>query len=658
MTTLHNRIRGVLASATSAAHAEGALPASLAPVDVPLERPRQASHGDMATNLCFTMARAARTNPRKLAEAFVPFLKAADVDDLIDTVSVAGPGFVNLRLSNHGWTGAIADAVRDGADYGQHHRADPERVLLEFVSANPTGPLHVGHGRGAVFGDALASVMRAGGYDVSTEYYINNVGNQIAKLGESVWHWLRLLATLADAERDARIVGEKPELPEGFPEDGYRGGYIAEIALALTREATEIHLGLDAPSWEDTAWWAAREPKRQAGRQDDREISDYAWKLMIARIADDLALLGISFDGWHSERTLHGLDPADGATEAADAVSACVGRLKQADWCFDGEADDAGRTPVVFKGTNETIPKTFRDTKDRVVIRSDGRPTYFAADIAYHDNKLQRGYDHLINVLGADHHGYVSRLKGVIHALGDLRNSEGDPKAGRWSGDRLEVQLMQMVALLRDGKPISMGKRSGDFVTLADVVREVSTSGPESGRDAVRFIFLTRKGDAQLDFDLEVARRTSMDNPVYYVQYGHARLASILRKAKTSGIDWQVGGVSLTPLTHDLERQLALTIAEWPEVVLRAARSREPHKIAFFLLDACKQFHSYFTQGKTAGLRVITDDVTTTRARLTLIAALQRVIGNALAMLGVSAPDVMEQISDDATSSDNTAEEA
>ncbi len=620
------------------------LPEALATDAVPVERPRQASHGDLATNLCFTMARAAKTNPRKLADGFMPFLRAADVNGLISSVDVAGPGFVNIHLSNRGWTSAVADAVRGGHDYGRHTAAAPERVLLEFVSANPTGPLHVGHGRGAVFGDALARVMRAGGYAVDTEYYINNVGNQIAKLGESVWHWVRALSATPDDARDARVEGEKPVLPEDFPEDGYRGGYIAELALALVREGGDVHLGLDAPSWEDAAWWAAHEPGRQGARQDDRAVSDFAWQLMIARIAKDLALLDINFTHWHSERSLHGLEPATGASEAMDAVQACVTRLERAGWCFRGEADEAGRTPVLFKGTSEDIPKPFRDTKDRVVVRTDGRPTYFAADIAYHDNKLQRGYDHLINVLGADHHGYVPRLKGVIHALGSLRRAEGDPKAARWSGDRLEVQLMQMVALLRDGEPISMGKRSGDFVTLAHVVSEVSTASPQSGRDAVRFIFLTRKPDAQLDFDLEVARRTSMDNPVYYVQYGHARLASILRRAQAQGIDWQVGGVSLELLTHDLERQLALTIAEWPEVVLRAARAREPHKIAFFLMDACKQFHSYFTQGKTEGLRVISDDLAVTRARLTLIAALKGVIGNALAMLGVSAPEQMQQL--------------
>ncbi|HAN30791.1 MAG TPA: hypothetical protein DCQ06_04270 [Myxococcales bacterium] len=366
---------------------------------------------------------------------------------------------------------------------------------------------------------------------------------------------------------------------------------------------------------------------------------------MIATIQRDLADLGIEFDRWFSERQLHGLEPAPETDHPTDAVVACVNRLTEAGWCELGPADDQGRRPVVFKGTREDIPKSFRDTKDRVVIRSDGRPTYFAADIAYHDDKLGRGYDHLINVLGADHHGYVSRLKGVIHALGDLRSAEGDPNAHRWSGERLEVQLMQMVALLREGQPVSMGKRSGDFVTLTDVVSDVTTTTPQSGCDAVRFLFLTRKGDAQLDFDLEVARKTSMDNPVYYVQYGHARLASILGRAEEQGLQWRSPTMDLSPLAHDLERQLALTIAGWPEVVARAARAREPHQIAFFAMEACKQFHSYFTQGKSGDLRVLTDDLGKTKARLAMVAGLKQVIVNALQLLGVSAPDRMETLS-------------
>lgn len=635
--SLYDRVRGILAGATTAAAKAGALPNSLAAQNVPLERPRQTSHGDLATNLCFTMAKAARTNPRKLAEAFVPFISAADSDGVVSAAEVAGPGFINLRLSGAGWQSAVADA-RLSPNYGHSNAGGGERVLLEFVSANPTGPLHVGHGRGAVLGDTLARVMRAAGFDVTTEYYVNNVGNQVAMLGQSVWLWTRELAALSAENRADRIVEDPLKLPEGFPEDGYRGQYIAEAAAALL-DAGGLHLGADAPSWDDNEWWAKAEPDNPDGRADNRAVSVAAWREMIAGIRHDLDALDIRFDRFFSERSLHGLEAlADGTKN--NLIADCVQRLQAGDWAFADEAkrNDAG-VPTSFRGTREDIPKKFRDTKDRVVIRSDGRSTYFAADIAYHDNKLGRGFDHLINVLGADHHGYVPRLKGVIEALGDVRRSEGAAAADRWSGERLEILLVQMVALLRDGKPVQMGKRSGEFVTLRDVVDEVTTSESSSGRDAVRFIFLTRKPEAQLDFDLEVASRTSMDNPVYYVQYGHARLASILHRATEQGIELPAQP-DLSALQRDDERMLAMTIAAFPEIVARAAKGREPHQVAFFLLDACKQFHGYYTRGKSDG-RVITDDVATTLARMALIDAFKSVIATGLAMLGVNAPDKM-----------------
>jgi len=605
--------------------------------DVPLERPRQASHGDISTNLCFSMARAARTNPRKLAEGFIAHLESADTDGLIASADVAGPGFVNIRLSPAGWQGAIADVANDSDAYGRSDAGGGERVLLEFVSANPTGPLHVGHGRGAVLGDALARVMRAAGYAVTTEYYVNNVGNQIAMLGLSVWSWIRELTHVSETDRKARIEAEPLRLPADFPEDGYRGRYIAETAAELLQ--SDVFCGSDAPSWDDNAWWSANEGGNPTGRADNRGVAVAAWRAMLEDIRRDLALLDIRFDRFFSERSLHGLEALDDA-DASNLIAQCCERLRPRDWTFDDEEkrNESG-VPLSFRGTREDIPKKYRDTKDRVVIRSDGRPTYFAADIAYHDNKLGRGFDHLINILGADHHGYVSRLKGVIEALGDVRRSEGDPRAERWSGDRLEILLVQMVALLRDGKPVPMGKRAGEFVTLRDVVEEVSTAEATSGRDAVRFTFLTRKPDAQLDFDLEVARRTSMDNPVYYVQYGHARLASILDRARDAGLAIDEKA-DLSALDRDDERALAMTIAAFPEVVARAARQREPHQVAFYLLDVCKQFHGYYTRGKTDG-RVITDDAAMTAARLALIAALKRVVGNGLAMLGVTAPDRM-----------------
>ncbi len=642
MSTLYERIRACLAEATRVASDGGILPARIPAPEVPLERPRKAGQGELSTNLCFMVARQARTNPRQLAERFVEVLREVDVQGFFAKVEVAGPGFVNLHLSDACWQSAVADVAALGEQYGHTQAGRGERVLVEFVSANPTGPLHVGHGRGAVHGDALARILRAAGYRVDTEYYINNVGNQVGKLGESVWHWLRALAPLDGTARAERLAVDPPLLPDDFPEDGYRGAYIATLAGELLDRDT-LHLGLEAPSWQDDAWWADAEPQSQAGRADDRALSCAAWRAMLRRIAGDLDALGVRFDTWFSERGLHGLEPMPGQAEAVDAVGSCCERLEAADWAYRGDADDSGQQPLQFRGTRESVPKGFRDDKDRVIVRSDGRPTYFAADIAYHDNKLARGYDHMVNIFGADHHGYVPRLKGVIHALGDLRRGEGDPKAARWSGDRLEVILMQMVALLRGGEPVSMGKRSGEFVTLRDVIDDVSTGAEFSGRDAVRFIFLTRKGDAQLDFDLDVARRTSMDNPVYYVQYGHARLVSILMRAAEQGVDFEAVGADTSALALTDERTLAMTLAAFPEVVSRAARSREPHQLAFYLMDACKQFHGYYTRGK-ADARVISDDVAQTQARLALVAAIRQVIANGLALLGVSAPDQMQSL--------------
>lgn len=644
MTTLYHRIRELLSRTTALAVDRGVLPQAVATQDVPLERPRQASHGDLATNLCFSLSKAARQNPRALAEQFVALLKEADHEGLLTHAEVAGPGFLNLHLGDRAWQGALADVLRDRADYGRNSSGAQDKVLLEFVSANPTGPMHVGHGRGAVLGDALARVMRFAGYDVATEYYINNVGNQIGKLGESVWHWLR-----DPGKRAAALAlwnqGEPVPFPDGFPqdfpEDGYRGAYIAQTAEQM---ATEGVTALDRP-WHDDAAWGQHEPGNPSGRPDNRTISVRAWQIQLERIRSDLAILDIRFDRWFSERTLHGLEGA------RNPVQELAKRLIDKGWAYEEvqtAADDEDSAPttagkaIFFKGTREDIPKAFRDSKDRVILRSDGRPTYFAADIAYHDDKLARGFDHLVNILGADHHGYVSRLKGVLHALGDLRRAEGDTHAARWSGERLEVLLIQMVALLREGKPVPMGKRSGEFVTLRDVVDEVTTGDASTGRDAVRFIFLTRKADAQLDFDLDVARRTSMDNPVYYVQYGHARLASILQRADSEGRGLHTPH-DLTALKLQDERELAMTLAELPEVIARAARSREPHQLAFWLMDTCRAFHAYYTKGKVDA-RVISDDVATTQARLALVAALKQAIANALHLLGVTAPDRMANL--------------
>lgn len=644
--TLYQRIRAVLADATVLAHAVGALPQALAPDQVPLERPRQTSHGDLATNLCFAMAKTAKQNPRATAEAFLKYLHLADTTHLIASAEVAGPGFVNLHLTPQAWRAAVLDALQAATTYGESRIGAGESILLEFVSANPTGPMHVGHGRGAVLGDSLARVLRSAGYAVHTEYYVNNVGNQIAKLGESVWHWLRDPVTRAHALATWQLgdaVVFPDAFPSGFPDDGYRGAYIAEAAAAMAAaNPPPIHAAGD--SWNDDGAWLMLDRDSGSGRADNRSVSVRAWQLMLERIREDLSLLNIEFDQWFSERRLHGLDAG-----SSNAVADVCRRLTAVDWAYEeesaaaeGDEDATAGRAVFFRGSSEAMPKPFRDTKDRVMLRGDGRPTYFAADIAYHDDKLARGHDHLINVLGADHHGYVSRLKGVLQALGDLRTREGDANGARWSGDRLEVLLVQMVALLRDGKPVPMGKRSGEFVTLREVIEEVTTDVPTSGRDAVRFLFLTRKADAQLDFDLAIAKKTSMDNLVYYVQYCHARLASILARAQTEGKGLR-DGADLSALTLDDERDLAMIIADYPEVLGRAARNREPHLIAYYTLDVCRAFHAYYTKGKVDA-RVISDDIATTQSRLALVAALKQTLANALAVLGVSAPDRMQAL--------------
>ena len=659
---LYDRVRDLLARASALAVADGAIAAAVLPEDIVIERPREAKHGDLATNLCFALAKAAKTNPRALADKFCAFVRQADTAQLVESLEVAGPGFVNLRLTAHGWQTALHDVLRADQAYGQTATGGGQRVHLEFVSANPTGPMHVGHGRGAVLGDALAAVLRAAGYAVDTEYYINNVGNQISKLGESVWHWLRAADKRA-AALQVWAAGDPVAFPEGFPvgfpEDGYRGAYVAEAAELL---AADPALGpcQTVATWSDAQAWQGLEPSNLSGRADNRAVSVASWRAMLQRIETDLAAIGVRFDRFFSERSLHGLDGGK------DEVQACAQRLLAADWAYaeaaaeadeDSETAPASAAPTTgralfFRGTREDVPKPFRDGKDRVIVRGDGRPTYFAADIAYHDNKLGRGYDHLINILGADHHGYVPRLKGVIHALGDMRRSEGDPKAARWNGERLEVPLVQMVALLRDGKPVPMGKRSGEFVTLRDVIDEVTTPGnPQSGRDAVRFLFLLRKADAQVDFDLEVARRASMDNPVYYVQYGHARLASILARAQAQGTplrhDQALAGQHLAALQLDDERAMALMLAEYPEVVARAARGREPHQVAYYLLELCRAWNGYYSRHKQDA-RVISSDDATTQARLALVAAIKRVVGGGLQLLGVGAPERMASLGDDA----------
>jgi arginyl-tRNA synthetase len=524
--------------------------------DIQIEVPGNPEHGDFATNIAMTMARAEKKAPRQIAEALVATLGASP---LLDKVEVAGPGFINFTLAPVCWYEVLDDIMARGWRYGTSRVGQGQKVQVEFVSANPTGPLHIGHGRGAAVGDAVASILQAAGFDVQREYYVNDAGNQVATLGRSIWLRLR------------QLHGEKIS----FPEDGYQGEYIRKLASSMRDESPEaIH---------------------QEEAEAIKLCSAFGVSKVLDWIATDLKAFGITFDNWFSEQSLYDRNMV--ATELA----------KLAEKGLSYEQDDA-----VWLRTTD-----FGDDKDRVLIKSDGSPTYFASDVAYHMEKFDRGFDRVIDVWGADHHGYVPRMKAVVAGLGH-------------SAEDLQVLLIQMVNLLRDGQPYTMGKRSGNFVTLHDVVDEV-------GKDACRFFFLMRRSDSQLDFDLELAKRQSSDNPVYYVQYAHARVCSINRTAAEQGVDLPASGTAdLSCLTLAEELALAKHLARYPETVVGAAQTCEPHRIVYYLQELAAQFHSYYNRQ-----RVLVEDAQITRARLYLVNGARIVLANALNLLGVDAPERM-----------------
>jgi len=524
--------------------------------DIQIEVPGNPEHGDFATNIAMTMARAEKKAPRQIAEVLVATLGASP---LLDKVEVAGPGFINFTLAPVCWYEVLDDIMARGWRYGTSRVGQGQKVQVEFVSANPTGPLHIGHGRGAAVGDAVASILQAAGFDVQREYYVNDAGNQVATLGRSIWLRLR------------ELHGEQIS----FPEDGYQGEYIRKLATSMRDESPE------------------------AINQEEAEAiklcSAYGVSKVLDWIATDLKAFGITFDNWFSEQSLYDRNMV--ATELA----------KLAEKGLSYERDDA-----VWLRTTD-----FGDDKDRVLIKSDGSPTYFASDVAYHMEKFDRGFDRVIDVWGADHHGYVPRMKAVVAGLGH-------------PAEDLQVLLIQMVNLLRDGQPYTMGKRSGNFVTLHDVVDEV-------GKDACRFFFLMRRSDSQLDFDLELAKRQSSDNPVYYVQYAHARVCSINRTAAEQGVALPASGTAdLSCLTLAEELALAKHLARYPETVVGAAQTCEPHRIVYYLQELAAQFHSYYNRQ-----RVLVEDAQITRARLSLVNGVRIVLANALNLLGVDAPERM-----------------
>lgn len=563
----------------------GAL-ASVAPdaTDTPvlLERPKQAEHGDLACNIAMQLAKKLKTNPRQLAERLIEALRAqpAFAEGYVSAVEIAGAGFINLRLSPKTKQAVVARVLAEGLAFG---RAAPtgKKVQVEFVSANPTGPLHVGHGRGAAYGASLSNLLAFCGDEVQREFYINDAGRQMDILAASVW--LRYLESLG-----ASVT---------FPEDGYRADYVRAIAsdLAKThgkrfeRDTATLPQATSAED-ADAALDALINHAKAVLAADWREVHRFALHAMLADQRDDLGAFGVVYDRWFSEQSLHD----SGDIERAMKVLEARGHLLEKDGA------------LWFRST------AFGDEKDRVVRRENGALTYFASDIAYHLDKFERGYDRMINVWGADHHGYIPRVKGALTALG-------------LDADRLVVSLVQFAVLYRNGEKVAMGKRSGDFVTLRDLRTEV-------GNDAARFFYVLRKSDQHLDFDLDLAKSQSNENPVYYIQYAHARVCSVFTQAGAEAAT----GADTGLLANPRELVLMQRLGEFPEIVQAAARDLAPHAVAFYLRDLAADFHSYYNAE-----RILVEDASLSKARLALCAATRQVLASGLALLGVSAPERM-----------------
>jgi arginyl-tRNA synthetase len=526
---------------------------SLEAIPVLFSIPKNEQYGDYATNVAMGLAKVLKRSPLQIAEDLVRLIPSPP--PWLDRVEVAKPGFINFYLKDQAFQRTLPLIIRAGASFGRASWGAGQKIQVEFVSANPTGPLHIGHGRGAALGGALANLLRATGHTVETEYYLNDVGTQMETLGRSIQFRARELA------------GEAVE----FPENAYQGEYIKEIAGEIIREK---------PDWPQA---------------DPAYFSRQGREKILAGIKEDLETFGIPFDCWFSEESLY----AQGLVDDLIRVMEERGLFYREDGALWFRSSDFG------------------DEKDRVVVRSNGAKTYFASDIAYHLQKFTRGFDRVIDIWGADHHGYVPRIKAA------LKSRQIDP-------ERLTVVLVQLVNLLRDGKPVAMSTRAGEFVTLREVIDEV-------GKDAARYIFLTRRSDSPLDFDLEVAKKQSLENPVFYVQYAHARVQSVLRVAEAQGLEGRPPGFnSLDRLVLAEERALCKQLTEYPEVIHQAAVNLEPHRLTAYLSELAGMFHPYYNRHRFIG-----DDPELTLARLLLAKATGLVIKNALQILGVEAPDKM-----------------
>ncbi|HEY0854174.1 MAG TPA: arginine--tRNA ligase [Devosia sp.] len=546
-----------------------------------VEPPRDAAHGDLSSNAAMVVAKPLGKNPREIATALANAFKD---DKDVASVEVAGPGFLNFRLNSPIWFSVLRSVGEQGGDFGKSDIGKGERVNVEYVSANPTGPMHVGHTRGAVFGDTLASLMAYSGYDVSREYYINDAGSQIDTLARS---------TLL---RYREALGETIEIPPGL----YPGDYLIPVGEALKAEFGDSLLG-----------------------KPDSEVIPLVKERVLAAMMElikaDLAKLNIHHDVFFSERTLHG---------QGKEIDTTLAWLREQGMVYQGRLEPPkGKTPEDWEDREQTLFRAtdYGDDVDRPLVKSDGSYTYFAADIAYHRDKYLRGFKHMINVLGADHSGYVSRLKAAVKAVS---HGEAD----------MDVKICQLVRLMKNGEPFKMSKRSGDLVTLADVVEEV-------GADAVRFMLTYRRNDAAMDFDFAQVKEQTRDNPVFYVQYAHARACSVFRNAEkdlpaldTSESALRTADVELLSSPADLE--LIRAIAQWPRTVTQAALAHEPHRVAFYLYEVAGAFHGFWAKGKEdVGLRFVNaDNPKLTLARLALVGAVRQVLVNGLGILGVSAP--------------------
>lgn len=570
--TIRESLESVLYQALKAAVEAGELPLNEIP-QPSLERPREEGHGDWACTIAMRLAKAAHMNPRAIAQAIVDHLPE---NNLVESFEIAGPGFINLTLTNASFQAVVSEARQQGSDFGKSELSEPCKVNLEYVSANPTGPMHVGHGRWAALGDAIARVMRHAGYSVDEEFYINDQGNQMNVFGNSV------------VVRYQQLLGQDVEMPEAC----YGGAYIKDIAQAI--------IDADGDKWLD-----ANEDERLV------DFRERGYAMMLDSVKDTLSTFGNSFDTWFSERSLFVADE-NGETKQQRAFDV----MNEKGLLFEAEG------ATFFRSTD------YGDDKDRVLVKANGDLTYFMSDVAYHYDKMQRGYDHLIDIWGADHHGYIQRCKAMMAAWG--------------YPDALEVVLGQLVNLLRDGEPVRMSKRTGEMVTFQELIDEV-------GVDATRYLMLSKSADQAIDFDIEVAKKQDSSNPVYYVQYAHARICSILRKAgeargmnvESAGIEEIVAelgldDIDLSPLAHESELALMRKMADFSDLVAGAARDRAPFRLTHYAQELAGLFHSFY-----GNCHVLGEEESVEKARLALVDSTRIVLALSLDLLGVSAPERM-----------------